>query len=149
MDEDILVHSEYSEDTQGGTIIYWSNYKIYRRSEWKLLSDLTDALKPYFGSEGEIEWSDIGNTIEIIDDKKRVEGFQAAFGKELSTSGYDIFEGIEERLRGIKERFSTDVKSIESYRSRITNLMTQIIKRSEEHTSELQSQSNLVCRLLL
>src|SRR2546430_11492863 len=25
----------------------------------------------------------------------------------------------------------------------------QIIKRSEEHTSELQSQSNLVCRLLL
>src|SRR5438270_6580041 len=25
----------------------------------------------------------------------------------------------------------------------------QIVKRSEEHTSELQSQSNLVCRLLL
>src|SRR5688572_31981290 len=27
--------------------------------------------------------------------------------------------------------------------------MRQTIKRSEEHTSELQSQSNLVCRLLL
>src|SRR5688572_32387350 len=26
---------------------------------------------------------------------------------------------------------------------------TMVIKRSEEHTSELQSQSNLVCRLLL
>src|SRR2546430_2973936 len=28
-------------------------------------------------------------------------------------------------------------------------LLAQIVGRSEEHTSELQSQSNLVCRLLL
>src|SRR2546430_12116997 len=28
-------------------------------------------------------------------------------------------------------------------------MITQILPRSEEHTSELQSQSNLVCRLLL
>src|SRR2546430_10359766 len=28
-------------------------------------------------------------------------------------------------------------------------LITAIVSRSEEHTSELQSQSNLVCRLLL
>src|SRR2546430_3323264 len=28
-------------------------------------------------------------------------------------------------------------------------VMDQLIERSEEHTSELQSQSNLVCRLLL
>src|SRR5712691_11342969 len=28
-------------------------------------------------------------------------------------------------------------------------LLLRIVKRSEEHTSELQSQSNLVCRLLL
>src|SRR2546427_1631344 len=28
-------------------------------------------------------------------------------------------------------------------------MITQVIVRSEEHTSELQSQSNLVCRLLL
>src|SRR2546430_4955460 len=28
-------------------------------------------------------------------------------------------------------------------------LMTAVFSRSEEHTSELQSQSNLVCRLLL
>src|SRR2546430_7302533 len=27
--------------------------------------------------------------------------------------------------------------------------LTELLKRSEEHTSELQSQSNLVCRLLL
>src|SRR2546430_8220093 len=29
------------------------------------------------------------------------------------------------------------------------NFVTSVAKRSEEHTSELQSQSNLVCRLLL
>src|SRR2546430_8613516 len=29
------------------------------------------------------------------------------------------------------------------------NVLRKLIKRSEEHTSELQSQSNLVCRLLL
>src|SRR2546427_9539277 len=29
------------------------------------------------------------------------------------------------------------------------NVFAGVVKRSEEHTSELQSQSNLVCRLLL
>src|SRR2546430_12130651 len=32
---------------------------------------------------------------------------------------------------------------------RIAGLSTPEVRRSEEHTSELQSQSNLVCRLLL
>src|SRR3989475_5846892 len=32
---------------------------------------------------------------------------------------------------------------------RVKNEMRKVLKRSEEHTSELQSQSNLVCRLLL
>src|SRR2546430_5468664 len=31
----------------------------------------------------------------------------------------------------------------------VTQVAAQVIGRSEEHTSELQSQSNLVCRLLL
>src|SRR5688572_31635769 len=31
----------------------------------------------------------------------------------------------------------------------LTQVITEDIMRSEEHTSELQSQSNLVCRLLL
>src|SRR2546430_11643455 len=33
--------------------------------------------------------------------------------------------------------------------SPVTTAMTGVRRRSEEHTSELQSQSNLVCRLLL
>src|SRR5688572_32593574 len=35
------------------------------------------------------------------------------------------------------------------YASRSQNILEKIEPRSEEHTSELQSQSNLVCRLLL
>src|SRR2546430_10536063 len=31
----------------------------------------------------------------------------------------------------------------------LTDLKPHVLRRSEEHTSELQSQSNLVCRLLL
>src|SRR5256886_6592384 len=34
-------------------------------------------------------------------------------------------------------------------RSRVLEYLNQVQSRSEEHTSELQSQSNLVCRLLL
>src|SRR2546430_10429673 len=33
--------------------------------------------------------------------------------------------------------------------TRSSSLLSQALSRSEEHTSELQSQSNLVCRLLL
>src|SRR5688572_32593830 len=33
--------------------------------------------------------------------------------------------------------------------SQLERLSARIVERSEEHTSELQSQSNLVCRLLL
>src|SRR5205085_12388796 len=37
----------------------------------------------------------------------------------------------------------------ERFRSGRAGLRTRFVLRSEEHTSELQSQSNLVCRLLL
>src|SRR2546427_9540198 len=37
----------------------------------------------------------------------------------------------------------------DEYASVTTGALDAIYKRSEEHTSELQSQSNLVCRLLL
>src|SRR2546430_12681319 len=39
--------------------------------------------------------------------------------------------------------------SAESRSARVRRLSQRAWKRSEEHTSELQSQSNLVCRLLL
>src|SRR2546430_15379792 len=36
-----------------------------------------------------------------------------------------------------------------AYHSEAVELIAVVVVRSEEHTSELQSQSNLVCRLLL
>src|SRR5688572_31328532 len=57
------------------------------------------------------------------------------FGRRPKTSGT-----IYERIRGCQRNNSYVAEN-----GRIASAM----KRSEEHTSELQSQSNLVCRLLL
>src|SRR2546430_2713943 len=43
----------------------------------------------------------------------------------------------------------SQTKSLSSHRARACSLPGAVSRRSEEHTSELQSQSNLVCRLLL
>src|SRR5256886_13363239 len=43
----------------------------------------------------------------------------------------------------------TEMKSIGADTSQAELLLREAEERSEEHTSELQSQSNLVCRLLL
>src|SRR2546427_2309883 len=61
----------------------------------------------------------------------------------------------EERFRALVEYSSdaialVDAQGVTTYTSRTaTRLLGYAAERSEEHTSELQSQSNLVCRLLL
>src|SRR2546430_9969052 len=42
-----------------------------------------------------------------------------------------------------------DPSQAEALQTAISSGLLQVVQRSEEHTSELQSQSNLVCRLLL
>src|SRR5688572_31559379 len=56
----------------------------------------------------------------------------------LSGLGYEVLTaaGGHEALRQIEKHHGVDL------------VITDAIMRSEEHTSELQSQSNLVCRLL-
>src|SRR2546427_3007234 len=49
---------------------------------------------------------------------------------------------IREIIRGLDHQFLNDLESFKRVNPSAEN-------RSEEHTSELQSQSNLVCRLLL
>src|SRR5256886_5925907 len=44
---------------------------------------------------------------------------------------------------------TSPARSIRCSRMRYSNVVSSTAARSEEHTSELQSQSNLVCRLLL
>src|SRR2546427_7452672 len=56
--------------------------------------------------------------------------FESHFADLLARGGFDLVTGNPPWVRG--ER-----------------LPAQVRERSEEHTSELQSQSNLVCRLLL
>src|SRR5688572_31427347 len=45
--------------------------------------------------------------------------------------------------------YTIGVEAIDAAGNRSTATVTVTVPRSEEHTSELQSQSNLVCRLLL
>src|SRR5205085_3428613 len=43
-------------------------------------------------------------------------------------------------------RLTSDVENLQQF---VQGGLSLVLRRSEEHTSELQSQSNLVCRLLL
>src|SRR2546430_7360268 len=52
-------------------------------------------------------------------------------------------------VRSLKALGRTTVSDRESFELNVMARATFVSLRSEEHTSELQSQSNLVCRLLL
>src|SRR2546427_6063164 len=56
----------------------------------------------------------------------------------LAQSGIEALGGHPPDLNG-------DLRRVH----RVTAIVSRAVLRSEEHTSELQSQSNLVCRLLL
>src|SRR5688572_26565566 len=66
----------------------------------------------------------------------------------LTNSG--VIPGPEEAKSPVQIRYKGKVvPKVRLVEIRIKNSGSLPIKRSEEHTSELQSQSNLVCRLLL
>src|SRR2546427_5963178 len=66
-----------------------------------------------------------------------------------------MVRGLLERVLGAEQLDAWYARTVEKQYTRtllfstVYNLLSQVEKRSEEHTSELQSQSNLVCRLLL
>src|SRR2546430_10770943 len=59
--------------------------------------------------------------------------------------------GSEERRQRLQSRQLYQVRPVGRERNQLgeVEFVRQAERRSEEHTSELQSQSNLVCRLLL
>src|SRR2546427_4242371 len=68
-------------------------------------------------------------------------------GVELHEDGGDVeLDGV---LRDTKPRGDDSVAEPLGDHAKYLDLARLGISRSEEHTSELQSQSNLVCRLLL
>src|SRR2546430_1635504 len=89
------------------------------------------------------------------DQKSRVHFEARAVMDYLEFKKYDDVQSkaLAERTRG--ERFAIDAAYVRARIARLREYTTllddlkPIEHRSEEHTSELQSQSNLVCRLLL
>src|SRR2546430_3202231 len=68
-----------------------------------------------------------------------------------ASDGFELISG-ERRLRAATRLGWTDIPAIirdVDDRTLLTLALVENLQRSEEHTSELQSQSNLVCRLLL
>src|SRR2546427_1590660 len=59
------------------------------------------------------------------------------------------FRPPEEKVNVLQVRLPTNFKSARFDSDTHTAILRRLESRSEEHTSELQSQSNLVCRLLL
>src|SRR5205085_11601740 len=65
----------------------------------------------------------------------------------LERTGIELLRANRDSVEHRKLRLGRDPRQTTVIARRLTRL--QVIGRSEEHTSELQSQSNLVCRLLL
>ena len=67
-----------------------------------------------------------------------------------TTSSYlDLCEYIQQQLSEIGLNMSIEVNPPSTHRQMVATSKLSFFRRSEEHTSELQSRRNLVCRLLL
>src|SRR2546421_4037510 len=64
--------------------------------------------------------------------------------QSLDKSAIEFLQGCT-----ISQRPLRNLKAQVAWNQRLRHLEEQIVERSEEHTSELQSRSDLVCRLLL
>src|SRR2546430_11992435 len=63
--------------------------------------------------------------------------------------GTDLLAVSLSTTDAIGHAFGPDSREIHDQVLRLDRYLAWFLERSEEHTSELQSQSNLVCRLLL
>src|SRR5437016_7357726 len=89
------------------------------------------------GTELTIEEAHAGNEVGIVLER---DAFDKAVAKEAAKAGADIW---------LKTTATAVVKDDGSVRGIRAKRLEDEMTRSEEHTSELQSLTNLVCRLLL
>src|SRR2546430_6456780 len=69
--------------------------------------------------------------------------FRSSMPSTTNTNNTSIVTGVPPVVHGINGNYYLDTETGKEI------MITDAKRRSEEHTSELQSQSNLVCRLLL
>src|SRR2546430_8998803 len=80
--------------------------------------------------------------------------FRSVRLEEVHTRGLDAedvagVQGVAAQLEGRAVRGGTARLPVDEGEATVARPEAEVGRRSEEHTSELQSQSNLVCRLLL
>src|SRR5437773_3218541 len=85
--------------------------------------------------------------IRVLD--QRIVGLdQRIVGLDQKIDGVD--QRLSEKIDGVDARLATKIDGLRSETvSMKAELLAEIRRRSEEHTSELQSHHDLVCRLLL
>src|SRR5688572_11396508 len=102
------------------------------------------------GYRAGIDVSEVGTVVSVGDGIARVHGLERAMAGELLAFPHDVMGlalNLEESQVGVVLLGEyTEIREGDQVK-RTGRIME--VPRSEEHTSELQSQSNLVCRLLL
>src|SRR2546427_1803995 len=100
--------------------------------------------------------ADAGRTIEALFDDKGIIAAELKKGAKVQITGFGNFEARKRAARTGRNPKTGGVIQIKAsiapaFRAgkQLKMAVNNRGKRSEEHTSELQSQSNLVCRLLL
>src|SRR5256886_12138336 len=88
------------------------------------------------------------SSIYFLSSRRRHATFDWDWSSDVCSS--DLLTGLYNR-RYVMEALANELRRSRRLEHPFTLLMLDVdhFKRSEEHTSELQSQSNLVCRLLL
>src|SRR2546427_6702371 len=74
--------------------------------------------------------------------------YTTLFRSVVTRDLFQKYRSVEDYAAVSQEELEQDIRSTGFYRNKAKNIRAAC-QRSEEHTSELQSQSNLVCRLLL
>src|SRR2546430_7561992 len=89
----------------------------------------------------------------FLSSRRRHTRFDCDWSSDVCSSDLDLtFDPLAKQPRELFRRLQTlDADFVQAAVQGSAKLLTpfDFLSRSEEHTSELQSQSNLVCRLLL
>src|SRR5690606_39682860 len=106
----------------------------------------------YIISQTQLTEKSVQNTVKLLNEDCTIP-FISRYRKELTGNLDEVQIGeivkFKEQFEALEKRKNAILKSLEEQGVLTVELQKKIGERSEEHTSELQSRENLVCRLLL